>query len=191
MVIGLQLDNQYRKFLGGLTMKDLDRKEIERIIESRDEKLVDELIELIKQSNAAMTAKQKKYTFGDKIADKIASFAGSWAFIIIFMSLLIFWLIFNIVSKNPVDPFPFILLNLLLSMIAAIQAPLIMMSQNREEERNEEKATSDFFVNVKSELLIEDIHTNIEKIAQDYDKILKYLEKMDDIQTDRENLIEE
>ena len=76
-------------------------------------------------------------------------------------------------------------------MIAAIQAPLIMMSQNREEERNEEKATSDFFVNVKSELLIEDIHTNIEKIAQDYDKILKYLEKMDDIQTDRENLIEE
>ena len=172
-------------------MKDLDRKEIERIIESRDEKLVDELIELIKQSNAAMTAKQKKYTFGDKIADKIASFAGSWAFIIIFMSLLIFWLIFNIVSKNPVDPFPFILLNLLLSMIAAIQAPLIMMSQNREEERNEEKATSDFFVNVKSELLLEDIHTNIEKIAQDYDKILKYLEKMDDIQTDRENLIEE
>ena len=113
-------------------MKDLDRKEIERIIESRDEKLVDELIELIKQSNAAMTAKRKKYTFGDKIADKIASFAGSWAFIIIFMSLLIFWLIFNIVSKNPVDPFPFILLNLLLSMIAAIQAPLIMMSQNRE-----------------------------------------------------------
>ena len=76
MVIGLQLDNQYRKFLGGLTMKDLDRKEIERIIESRDEKLVDELIELIKQSNAAMTAKRKKYTFGDKIADKIASFAG-------------------------------------------------------------------------------------------------------------------
>lgn len=160
-------------------MKDLDRKEIERIIESRDEKLVDELIELIKQSNAAMTAKEKKYTFGDKVADEIASFAGSWTFKILFVSLLISWLIFNAVSKDPVDPFPFILLNLLLSMVAAIQAPLIMMSQNREEKRNEAKATSDFFVNVKSELLIEDIHTNIEKIAKDHDEILKYLKETD------------
>lgn len=158
-------------------MKDLDKKEIERIIESRDEKLVDELIELIKQSNAAMTAKENKYTFGDKVADKIASFAGSWTFIILFISLLISWLIFNVVSKDAVDPFPFILLNLLLSMIAAIQAPLIMMSQNREEKRNEAKATSDFFVNVKSELLIEDIHTNVEKIAEDYEEILKYLKE--------------
>ena len=76
---------------------------------------------------------------------------------------------------EPVDPFPFILLNLLLSMIAAIQAPLIMMSQNREEKRNEEKATSDFFINVKSELLIEDIHTNVERIVRNQEEILAYL----------------
>ncbi|MGI6173377.1 MAG: DUF1003 domain-containing protein [Christensenellales bacterium] len=156
-------------------MKELDRKEIERIIESRDERLVDELIALMKQSNAALTAKEKKYTFGDRVADKIAAFAGSWTFIIIFVSVLISWIILNVVLKTPVDPFPFILLNLLLSMVAAIQAPLIMMSQNREEERNEEKATSDFFVNIKSELLIEDIHTNIERIAEQNEEILEYL----------------
>ncbi len=158
-------------------INDIDRKEIERILESRDRKLVDELIELMKQSKASVITKKKKYTFGDKLSDKIAAFAGSWAFITIFISVLIFWLLYNNLSKNPIDPFPFILLNLLLSMIAAIQAPLILMSQNRENERNEEKATSDFFVNVKSELLIEDIHTNIEKIAQDYSEILKYLKE--------------
>ncbi|NLB15707.1 MAG: DUF1003 domain-containing protein, partial [Clostridiales bacterium] len=130
-------------------MKELDRKEIERIIESGDEKLVDELIELIKHSNASINDRKRKYTFGDKVADKIAAFTGSWAFILIFLGVLVSWLIINILSHEPVDPFPFILLNLLLSMIAAIQAPLIMMSQNREEKRNEEKATSDFFINVK------------------------------------------
>ncbi|NLE12804.1 MAG: DUF1003 domain-containing protein [Clostridiales bacterium] len=160
-------------------MKELDRQEIEKIIESRDERLVDELIELVKQSNASMTAKEKKYTFKDKVADKIASFVGSWTFILLFIGLLIFWLTLNILSDKPVDPFPFILLNLLLSMIAAIQAPLIMMSQNREEKRNEAKATSDFFVNVKSELLIEDIHTHVERMAKDYDEILDYLKKLD------------
>lgn len=167
-------------------MKDLDRKKIEEIIESRDEKLVEELIQLVKEANVSFGKQRKEYTFADKVSDSIAAFAGSWLFIISFVVLLIGWIIFNIVSTKPVDPFPFILLNLLLSMVAALQAPLIMMSQNREEERNKEKATSDFFVNVKSELLIEDIHTSVKNIEQKYDKILKLLEEQD-INVDKNN----
>lgn len=157
-------------------MKELDRKNIEEIIESRDEKLVEELIELVKESSVSIGKKEKEYSFGDKVADKIAAFAGSWTFIISFLTILISWIIFNIVASKKIDPFPFILLNLMLSMVAAIQAPLIMMSQNREEERNQEKATSDFFVNVKSELLIEDIHTSIKELDEKYEKILEMLE---------------
>ena len=158
-------------------MRDLDKQEIKEIIESHDEKLVDELIHLVKESNVSLGKTKKEYSFGDMVSDKIAAFAGSWTFIISFIIILISWIAYNLVSSNPKDPFPFILLNLMLSMVAAIQAPLIMMSQNREEEKNEEKATTDFFVNIKSELLIEDIHSSVKNIEEKYERILEILEK--------------
>ena len=97
---------------------------------------------------------EQKITFGQKLADKVAEFGGSWGFIIFFMSFLVVWILLNVfwLSNHGFDPFPFILLNLILSCIAAIQAPVIMMSQNRQEEKDRERAKKDYKINLKSEL---------------------------------------
>lgn len=94
-----------------------------------------------------------KPSFGDKAADKLAAFGGSWAFLISFILFIAFWVIINVVllTKSPFDPYPFILLNLFLSMLASVQAPIIMMSQNRQEERDRMRAESDYEINRKAE----------------------------------------
>lgn len=90
---------------------------------------------------------------GDKISDKISQFGGSWSFIIYFFSFLAVWMVFNVKDgKDAFDPFPFILLNLMLSCLAAIQAPVILMSQNRKESRDRKRAQDDYLINLKSEL---------------------------------------
>lgn len=95
-------------------------------------------------------------TFGQKIADKVADFGGSWTFIIFFMVFIAVWIISNVIFflNKGFDPYPFILLNLILSCIAALQAPIIMMSQNRQEEKDRERAKKDYMINLKSELEI-------------------------------------
>lgn len=95
-------------------------------------------------------------TTGQKLADRIAEFGGSWTFIIIFFSFILTWMLINIwmLSKKPFDPYPFILLNLILSCLAAIQAPIIMMSQNRQEEKDRQRAEQDYKINLKAELEI-------------------------------------
>ena len=95
-------------------------------------------------------------TFGNKLSDKIASFGGSWKFIISFFMFILFWMIINIVflQNRAYDPYPFILLNLILSCIAAIQAPIIMMSQNRQEEKDRKRSEHDYKINLKAELEI-------------------------------------
>lgn len=97
-----------------------------------------------------------KLTFGQRIADKIAVFGGSWTFIIIFFSFLIVWMSINVfvLMNKAFDPYPFILLNLILSCLAAIQAPIIMMSQNRQEEKDRQRAEHDYKINLKAELEI-------------------------------------
>jgi len=97
-----------------------------------------------------------KLTIGQKLADKIASFGGSWTFIITFFSLLMLWILTNILflTTKPFDPYPFILLNLILSCLAAIQAPIIMMSQNRQEQKDRKRAEQDYKINLKAELEI-------------------------------------
>lgn len=107
-----------------------------------------------------------KPTFGQRIADKVASFGGSWTFIIIFVSFLLLWIAINVFafSNRGFDPYPFILLNLLLSCIAALQAPVIMMSQNRQGEKDREKAHSDYMINLKSELEIRMLHEKIDHL---------------------------
>ncbi len=105
-------------------------------------------------------------TLGQRIADKVAAFGGSWTFIISFTLFLISWIIINIfwLANKGFDPYPFILLNLILSCIAAMQAPVIMMSQNRQEEKDRERAKKDYMVNLKSELEIRMLHEKIDHL---------------------------
>lgn len=105
-------------------------------------------------------------TIGQKVADKVASFGGSWTFIISFLAFLLGWIAINvfILMNKGFDPYPFILLNLLLSCIAALQAPVIMMSQNRQGEKDREKAQNDYMINLKSELEIRMLHEKIDHI---------------------------
>lgn len=107
------------------------------------------------------------FTFGQRIADKVASFGGSWKFIILFGVFLILWIASNIIllSNKGFDPYPFILLNLILSCIAAMQAPVIMMSQNRREEKDRERARNDYMINLKSELEIRMLHEKIDHLT--------------------------
>jgi uncharacterized membrane protein len=103
-------------------------------------------------------------TLGQRLADTVASFGGSWTFILIFTGVLIVWITINAVSLlgQPFDPYPFILLNLVLSCLAAIQAPIIMMSQNRQNEKDRLKADNDYRVNLKAELEIRHLHSKMD-----------------------------
>jgi uncharacterized membrane protein len=108
----------------------------------------------------------KKLTFGQRIADKVAGFGGSWTFIISFGLFILIWISINIfwLLNKGFDPYPFILLNLLLSCLAALQAPVIMMSQNRQEEKDRERAKKDYMINLKSELEIRTLHEKIDHL---------------------------
>lgn len=112
------------------------------------------------------TEDRGKIKFGQFLADKVASFGGSWIFIIIFSVFLLLWITTNvfILSQKAFDPYPFILLNLFLSCLAAIQAPIIMMSQNRQEEKDRERAKKDFMINLKSELEIRILNEKIDHL---------------------------
>ncbi len=117
------------------------------------------------------------YTFGQRAADAIARFAGSWAFIFSFVGVLAAWMIVNILLINAFDPYPFILLNLVLSCVAAIQAPLIMMSQNRQEEKDRRRAENDYKVNLKTEIMIEALHDKMNRILAQQEKILRSMKE--------------
>ena len=109
-----------------------------------------------------------KRTFGQRIADKVAAFGGSWTFIIIFAAVLIAWVILNsvILLNRGFDPYPYILLNLFLSMLAAIQAPVIMMSQNRQEAKDRQNAEHDYEINLKAELEICAIQEKLDELRE-------------------------
>lgn len=105
-------------------------------------------------------------TLGDRMADNIATFGGSWRFISIFFSFLLIWMLINVyvLSTRPFDPYPFILLNLILSCLAAIQAPIIMMSQNRKESKDRQRSEYDYKVNLKAELEIRMLHEKVDHL---------------------------
>jgi uncharacterized membrane protein len=113
-------------------------------------------------------------TQGQKISDKVARFGGSWAFIISFFIILIIWIIYNSTAaiKAAFDPYPFILMNLILSCIAALQAPIIMMSQNRQEEKDRKRSENDYLINLKAELEIRALHQKIDLLLEEQIKIL-------------------
>lgn len=145
--------------------------------EFTDEELIHQLIntELSKDSD-----KTDKLTFGQRVADAVARFAGSWAFIFSFIAIMVIWMVLNIVLKDKAfDAYPFILLNLVLSCIAAVQAPLIMMSQNRQEAKDRERAENDFKVNLKSELIIDDLHRKMDLVLENQKKINRRLDLLE------------
>jgi uncharacterized membrane protein len=141
----------------------MDTKEIDRLLKAETDQLA-KLHTIVKQTlkdeelivNKLLHPPQETLTRGQSLADKVARFGGSWAFIISFMLVLFVWILINISlpKGKSFDPFPFILLNLCLSCIAAIQAPVIMMSQNRQEEKDRQRAQNDYLVNLKAELEI-------------------------------------
>ena len=127
----------------------------------------EEVLNLLADSKISenLTGENEKYTLGQRAADAIAKFAGSWAFIFAFTGVLILWMVVNtLLAAKAFDPFPFILLNLVLSCVAAIQAPLIMMSQNRQEEKDRRRAENDYKVNLKTEIMIEDLYDKVNAI---------------------------
>lgn len=152
-------------------MKNLTHtKIINEIIENVREDMQDEdIIHLVLEKTVSLPD-SKDATLGQRIADKIAHLGGSWTFIIIFVILLIAWMIFNIVIKDSIDPYPFILLNLILSCIAAIQAPIIMMSQNRQEQKDRQRNENDYKVNLKTEIIIQDLHNKLDLILEELEK---------------------
>ncbi len=165
------------------------KKEIVRMLLNADlaEKDEEELLDLlIDQPISIDVDKQEeaKMTRGDRVADKISEVAGSWTFIILFILFLIGWIILNafvLTKENSLDPYPFILLNLVLSCLASLQAPIIMMSQNRQAEKDSLRNQNDYRTDLKSELILEELHDQMNDIAKKQKMIIKLLKENGDI----------
>jgi uncharacterized membrane protein len=158
-----------------------DNKEIEQLLSDEDEHL-DKLHQIVKE---AIEAEEliihnlshpplEILTQGQKISDKVARFGGSWKFIILFGVILTLWIIFNAVAVGyfKFDPYPFILMNLILSCIAALQAPVIMMSQNRQEEKDRMRSENDYLINLKAEMQIRSLNQKIDLLLEEQIKTL-------------------
>ena len=143
-----------------------NRKLLKEVLKDIQHDMSDEeVLNLLADSKISESPATEKYTLGQRAADAIAKFAGSWAFIFAFTGVLILWMVVNtILAAKAFDPYPFILLNLVLSCVAAIQAPLIMMSQNRQEEKDRRRAENDYKVNLKTEIMIEDLYDKVTAI---------------------------
>ena len=145
-----------------------NRKLLKEVLKDIRKDMTDEeVLSLLADSRVSVSPAEEKgkYTLGQRAADAIAKFAGSWAFIFSFTGVLILWMIVNaVLASRAFDPYPFILLNLVLSCVAAIQAPLIMMSQNRQEEKDRRRAENDYRVNLKTEIMIEDLYDKVNAI---------------------------
>ena len=142
----------------------------------------DELIEMLLDNPTAIDSdkeEDERRTMGDKLADKVTEIAGSWGFIIGFCLFLILWMIINTIMIVKFDEYPFILLNLILSCIAALQAPVIMMSQNRAAKKDSIRSLNDYKTDLKSELILEVLHEQMKDLQANQKKILKMLEDKD------------
>lgn len=171
------MDNKTKKTV----VKNRTKKEIVKMLLNKNLEIEDEeqLLDLLVDNPIAIDVDkqlQENITFGDKLADKLTKVAGSWTFIICFCIFLIIWMIINVISLKALDPYPFILLNLILSCIASLQAPIIMMSQNRESKKDSLRGQNDYKIDLKSELILEELHDKMEKILSNQSKILKTLE---------------
>ena len=155
------------------------KKEIVQMLLKKKLDVVDEeeLINMLIDEPIAIDVDKQEdanRTFGDRIADKLTEIAGSWKFIIGMIIFLLGWILLNLFVIDS-DPYPFILLNLILSCIAALQAPIIMMSQNREAKKDSLRSSNDYKTDLKSELILEELHNEIKKLIANQNKIIKYI----------------
>ena len=165
----------------GMRMKE-NRKLLKEVLKDiRHDMTDEEVLNLLADSKISESPTAEKYTLGQRAADAIAKFAGSWAFIFSFTGVLLLWMVVNtILAADAFDPFPFILLNLVLSCVAAIQAPLIMMSQNRQEEKDRRRAENDYKVNLKTEIMIEDLYDKVNAILAKQSALEKKLQEQEE-----------
>ena len=158
--------------------KNKKKEIVKMLLKNKEDIDEDELMELLFDQPIAVDVDKmdkNNLKFSDKVADKITQIAGSWYFTIGFSLFLIIWILLNLYLWDNVDPYPFILLNLLLSCIAALQAPIIMMSQNRQAKKDSLRNQNDYRIDLKSELILEQLHDQIELLASNQRKILKFL----------------
>ena len=156
------------------------KKIVKELLDVTDKEFTDEELihELIATNITMDNKKEEKLSLGQRASDAVAKFAGSWAFIFSFIAVMLIWMIVNLLlSSRAFDAYPFILLNLVLSCIAAIQAPLIMMSQNRQEAKDRERAENDYKVNLKNELIIDDLHRKMDLILENQRKLNRRLDE--------------
>lgn len=157
------------------------KKLIRELVNEDNEELNDEeLVQLLLSKTMSLKLKDNdKPGFGQRAADVMAQFAGSWAFILCFLAGMISWMGVNVfLGKAAFDAFPFILLNLVLSCVAAVQAPLIMMSQNRQEAKDRERAESDYMINLKSEFIVADLHSKLEQLLREQKHLQTEMQRM-------------
>ena len=162
--------------------KNKKKEIVKMLLKNKEEIDEEELMELLFDQPIAVDVDKldkNNLKFSDRVADKITAIAGSWYFIIGFTLFLIIWILLNVYLWDNVDPYPFILLNLLLSCIAALQAPIIMMSQNRQAKKDSLRNQNDYRTDLKSELILEQLHDHIELIISNQRKIIKKLEEKD------------
>lgn len=173
--VSIKILNKYRRqFFANLISQE--KSEMEKLDQDVVEAIRDNSIlsENIKENTS------KPLTTGDRIADKVASFGGSWTFIISFFIFLLAWMFLNfwMLHNKGFDPYPFILLNLILSCLAAIQAPIIMMSQNRQEDKDRDRAEHDYKINLKAELEIKLLSEKIDHLLVHQNKKLLEIQEM-------------
>jgi uncharacterized membrane protein len=143
--------------------------------EEREERL-HELLRARKSLN--INAEMNKVsTLGGRMSDGLARFAGSWSFLVFFGSVIFAWAIINTtwILARPFDPYPFIFLNLILACVSSLQAPVIMMSQNRESQKDRLRAENEYLINLKSEIILEDLHMKVDELLDDQKKLKKQL----------------
>lgn len=169
-----QLISIKKDYLNGMLaneLGELDALEREVVKSISENKILSEHVD---------EAYEETFTFGERVADRIAEFGGSWKFIIFFFSFIMGWITLNVfwLSNESYDPYPFILLNLILSCLAAIQAPIIMMSQNRQEAKDRRRSEQDYKVNLKAELEIQLLHKKIDHVLVHQSKRLLEIERV-------------
>ncbi|EEY36019.1 DUF1003 domain-containing protein [Pseudoleptotrichia goodfellowii] len=164
-------------------LKDLSEEKRGKLVKNLKEEIENEkkMHMLLEQKVSEITEKKEKLKFSQKISDAIGNFVGSWKFIILLGLFLGFWIILNVhfLMRKTFDPYPVLLLNLILSCVAAIQAPLIMMSQKRKRDIDRQQKENDYKVNLKTEIVMEDIHYKLDELLEKQEEIVEriiYLE---------------
>jgi len=159
----------------------IDKEEINEILNVQNaqiKKLHEIVLESIREEDVLVSnllhPAVEKSTTGQRVSDSVARFGGSWTFIITFLAILVVWIIYNstLPQAERFDPYPFILMNLILSCVAALQAPIIMMSQNRTEEKDRMRAENDYMVNLKAELEVRSLHQKVDLLLEEQIKTL-------------------